>query len=98
MWGCCRLGGGLDLLHEAVGAEHGGQLGPEDLEGDLAVVLQVRAEIDGGHAALAELALDAVAVGEGSLEAFGDLAQGAPPCSIAHGARCALGVFRSVTS
>ena len=35
--------GGLDLLHEALGAEHGRQLGLEDLDGDLAVVLEVAA-------------------------------------------------------
>ena len=40
------------------------ELGVEDLDGDLAAVLQVLGEVDGGHAALAELALDAVAVAE----------------------------------
>ena len=39
------------------------QLGVQDLDGDLAVVLQVLGEVDGGHAALAELAFEAVAVG-----------------------------------
>ena len=34
-----------------------------------AVVLEVLREVDGGHAALSELALDAVAVGEGGAEA-----------------------------
>ena len=62
-------GGDLDLAGEPLGAERGGELGAEDLHRDLAVVLQVLGEVDGGHAALAELALDAVAVGEGGLEA-----------------------------
>ena len=53
---------------EPLGAEHGGELGPEHLERDLAVVLEVLGEVDGRHAALAELALDAVAVGQGSLQ------------------------------
>ncbi len=57
-------GGGLDLDHEAVGAEDGGELGLEDLDGDLAVVLEVVGEVDGGHAAGPKLALDAVAVGQ----------------------------------
>ena len=48
---------------------HGGEFGVEDLDGDLAVVLEVVGEVDGGHAALAELALEAVAVGEGGGEA-----------------------------
>jgi hypothetical protein len=62
-------GGGLDLLDEPLGAEHGGELGFQDLDGDLAVVLQVLCEVDRGHAARAELALDAVAVGEACPEA-----------------------------
>ena len=43
----------------------------QDLDGDLAAVLEVLGEVDGGHAALAELALEAVAVGEGRGEAGG---------------------------
>ena len=56
--------GDLDLGQKSLGAEHGGELGPEHLERDLAVVLDVAREVDRGHAAGAELALDAVAVGE----------------------------------
>ena len=58
----------VDLAGEAVGAERGGELGPEDLHRHLALVLQVLGEEDGGHAALAELALDAVGRAEGALE------------------------------
>jgi hypothetical protein len=57
--------GELDLAEEAVGTEDGGQLGPKDLEGDRAVVLEVLGEIDRGHAAAAQLALERVAIGEG---------------------------------
>ena len=63
--------GGLDLLHEALGAEHGGELGLEDLDRDLAIVLEVFGQIHGGHAALPERALDAVAVGQGGDQAVG---------------------------
>ena len=59
---------GLDLGEEALGADHGGQLGPQHLDRDLAVVLEVLGEVHRGHAAGAELALDAVAVGEGGRE------------------------------
>ena len=52
-----------------LGAEHGGKLGAQDLEGDLALVLEILGQVDGGHAALAQLALDAVAVGEGGEKA-----------------------------
>jgi len=67
--------GGLDLDHEPLGAEHGGQLGPQHLEGHLAIVAEVLGEVDGGHAAGAQLALDAVAVGEGSAEALDGVCQ-----------------------
>ena len=54
----------LDLAEEALGAERGGELGAEHLEGDQALVPQVAREIDRGHTALPELALDHVAVTE----------------------------------
>ena len=60
---------GLDLHHEALGAEHGGQFRLQHLDRDLAVVLQVLGEVHRGHAAGAELALDAVAVGESDRQA-----------------------------
>ena len=59
-WSSSR--GDPDLGEEALAAEHRGQLGAQDLEGDVAVVLEVVREIDRRHAARAELALDAVAV------------------------------------
>ena len=49
----------LDLGEESLGAEHGAELGVEHLERDVAVVSDVAREIDGGHAARADLALDA---------------------------------------
>jgi hypothetical protein len=58
----------LDLLHESFGTQHGGQLGLEDLDRNLAVVLEILGEIDRGHAARTELTLDAVPVREGSHE------------------------------
>ena len=54
----------LDLAQEPRGADDRGELGLQDLDGDLAVVLQVLREIDGGHPARAELALDAITVGQ----------------------------------
>ena len=61
-------GGELDLALEALGAERGGQLGVEHLERDRPVVAEVVGEVDRGHAAAPELALDAVAVGQGRRE------------------------------
>jgi hypothetical protein len=66
-----EIGGDLDLFGEAVGADDGGELGAEHLEGDLAVVLQVVGQVNGCHAAVAEFALDTVAVGEGRSETGG---------------------------
>jgi len=43
------------------------------LEGDLAFVLEVFGEVHGGHAAFAEAALDAVAVGESGAEPLDDV-------------------------
>jgi len=55
-------GGGGDLLHEAIRAQHRREVRLEDLDGHLAVVLQVLGEVHRGHAPLAELPLDAVPV------------------------------------
>ena len=68
-------GGDLDLGQEPLDAEHGAELGAEHLERDLAVVLEVGGEVDRGHAAGAELALDPVALlqrgGEATVVAHG---------------------------
>jgi len=63
-----EIGGDFDLGEEALSAEHGGQLGVQHLDGDLAAVLQVFGEIHRGHAALSHLAVEAVAVGQGLRE------------------------------
>ena len=44
--------------------------------GDVALVLDVVGEVDGGHATCADLTLDAVAVGEGGFEAVEDVGHG----------------------
>jgi len=67
-----EVGGGLDLGEKALAADDGCQLGLEDLEGDLAMVLEILGQVDGGHAALAELTLDRVAAGQGGVQALDD--------------------------
>ena len=64
-----EVGRRLDLGEEPFGTDHCGQLGLEDLQGDLAFVLQVVGQVDRGHPAFAELTLDRVAALEGSVEA-----------------------------
>ena len=64
-----EAGGDLDLAQEAFGSERLGELGPEQLEGDAALIAVVDRQIDDRHAAAAELALDRVATAEAIREA-----------------------------
>ena len=75
--GMLEPGGEPDLALEPLGAERGGELGEQDLEGDRAVVAEVVGQVDDGHAAAAELALEGVTVGEGVAQAVRH-AHGAP--------------------
>src|SRR5437762_1109546 len=72
-----EMGSDADLGEEAFDAHDGGELRVEDLEGDLAVVLEVAREVDRRHAAGADLALDDVAIGERTNELFSQLWHGA---------------------
>jgi hypothetical protein len=63
--GVLQVGGQLDLGQEALGPDHGGQLGPEHLERHPPVVPQVLGQVDGGHAAGADLPVEAIAVRQG---------------------------------
>ena len=65
-----QVGRGRNLGDEPLGADDGGQLGAQHLDGHLALVLEVLGQVHRGHAAGPELALDAVAVGKGRGEAF----------------------------
>ncbi len=62
--GMLEVGGGLDLLKEALGPDHRGELRAEHLECHFAMVLDVLGQVDGRHPARAELALEHVAVPE----------------------------------
>jgi hypothetical protein len=70
--GMLQPGGEMDLALETFGAESGGELGEEDLERDGTVVAEVVSEIDDGHSAAPELALDSVAIGKGVAERVRD--------------------------
>ena len=56
--------GDRNLAQEPLGAERLGQLGTQDLDSSLALVLQIVSEVDRGHAALTQLAIDAVSPDE----------------------------------
>ena len=59
-----EIRGDMNLLEEPLRTERLCELRLEDLQGDVAFVLEVSREIDGGHSTVAQRALDAVAVGE----------------------------------
>ncbi len=59
-----EAGGDLDLPEEALRAERGGELGREDLDRHLAMVLEVLREVHGSHAPVTQLAQDPVAIGQ----------------------------------
>jgi hypothetical protein len=63
--------GRLDLGQEALRTDHRGQLGLEDLERDFAFVFEIFGQVDRGHPALAQLALDRVAAFQGCVQAGG---------------------------
>ena len=71
MWGCCRLAVVLISARNRSAPITAASSGLRTLMRDLAVVLEVLREVDGRHAARAELALDAVAVGEGGGQPLG---------------------------
>ena len=63
-----EVGGELDLGQEPLGPDHRRQLGAEHLERHPPVVADVLGQVDGGHTAGADLAVDPIAVGQGGLE------------------------------
>ncbi len=63
-----KVGGGLDLGEEPLGPNDSSQLGLQNLQRDLPLVLQVIRQVDRRHAALAQLALDGVAAGKGGIQ------------------------------
>jgi hypothetical protein len=56
--------GDPDLADEPVGAEHGAQLGPEHLDGDLPAMAQVVGQINGRHASVPQLSENGVVVAD----------------------------------
>jgi hypothetical protein len=73
-----ELRGGPDFPEEPVAADGRAELGPEDLDGDLAAVPEVAGEVDRGHAALADQTLDLVAVAERGAKLFENVGHDLP--------------------
>lgn len=64
-----KVRGGLDLGEESVGPDDSGELRFENLDRDLPLVLQVIGQVDRGHSAFAEFALQSVATVESVIQA-----------------------------
>lgn len=64
-----QSGGNVNLRKESFGTEYCGELGMYDLDCDLTLVAQIFSKVDGGHAALSQLALDSVFASESRGEA-----------------------------
>ena len=69
MWGWSSRAVMPNLAQKSLGTDDRRELGAQDLDRDLAVVLQVVSQVHRGHAALAQLAFEVVAVGQGGGEA-----------------------------
>jgi hypothetical protein len=65
-----EIRGGLYLGQKSFRADHGGQFGLQDLQGNLSFVLEVVSQIYRRHPALTELTLNSVTVGECGLQAL----------------------------
>ena len=63
----------MDLAEEPLRAEHRGQLGFQNLDRDLALMLDVVCEIHRRHPTGAYLTLDPIAVGESNFKAVEEL-------------------------
>ena len=71
-----EVGRRLDLAAEAIGSHDRGELGPEHLHRDPALVAEILGYVHGRHATRAELTLDVVAPLEGGVQADDGVAHG----------------------
>src|SRR5262249_39293646 len=53
-----------NLLKKPLAPERFGEIGAENLDGDIAIVAKIAGQVNGGHAARAELSLEAIATRE----------------------------------
>ena len=66
----------IDLAHETIRSERRGEFRTKHLDRDFALMLDVLAEVDGGHPALTQLTLDGVATFEGGVQADDGIGHG----------------------
>jgi hypothetical protein len=66
--GMVQLGGHPDLPQKPLSPQDLGQMGMEHLQRDVSVVLEITREINHGHAAVADLALNGIVPVEGGRE------------------------------
>jgi hypothetical protein len=63
-----QLGGDLDLAGKPLGTQGRSELGPQDLNGHLAMVFEVFGDVYGGHASAAQLSQHGVSAHQSCLE------------------------------
>lgn len=68
----------LDLAEEPLRSHQHGDLGPQNLDRDLPLMLEVGRQEDTSHPAGADLVLDAVAIGQCRLQALHPVGHGWP--------------------
>ena len=76
-----QVSGGHDHAMAPLGTDHRAEYGAEDLDGDLTIVLEIESEVDGGHASMTELPLDAIGTAKGRGEAFWRIGHRGRRCS-----------------
>ena len=74
--GMLESGGDANFTLKAFRPEHRCQVRVEDLERNLAVMLDIVCQVHGGHATPAQLALEQVPISQGLLELVGEFCQG----------------------
>ena len=75
-----ELGGEPDFAEKPIGADRLRDIGPQNLEGDIAIVAKVVGEVDRGHPAAAELTFYRIGLCERRLELGAEVGRHAPIC------------------
>src|SRR5436309_9658851 len=89
--------GDLDFAYEALGAERRGELGPQHLDCDGAMMLEIPAEIHRSHPTATEFVLDCVTPDEGGSQAGEQVGHGrAPDPILGAGTNARQGAVRPV--
>jgi hypothetical protein len=70
-----QVGGDADFAKEPLRAQRGGELGPDDLDGDLAIVLEVVSQEHDRHSTTPELPVERVLTSQAVLQPRAEVGQ-----------------------